>query len=88
MDQIEAAYDLLLSDDVDAIVFDAPVLLYYAAHQGNHKVSVPGKMFHLEKYGIALPSADPLREDINLVLLQLYQDGTLEELQAKWFESP
>jgi polar amino acid transport system substrate-binding protein len=88
VEKIEQAYDLLLDSQIDAIVFDAPVLLYYASHQGNHKVTVPGKIFHLEKYGIALKTNDPLREDLNRVLLQLYQDGTLEDLQAKWFEGP
>jgi polar amino acid transport system substrate-binding protein len=85
VDRIEEAYAKLLNDEVDAIVFDAPVLLYYAAHQGKGHVVVPGKIFHLEKYGIAVPNGAPLREDINLVLLQLYQDGTLETLQQKWF---
>jgi ABC-type amino acid transport substrate-binding protein len=88
VDQIESAYTLLLNNKVDAIVFDAPVLLYYAAHQGNNQVTVPGKIFHLEKYGIAVPTEAPLREKLNVVLLQLYQDGTLEALQNKWFASP
>ena len=88
VDQIEAAYTLLLDDDVDAIVFDAPVLLYYAAHQGNLKVTVPGNIFRLEKYAIAIPTDDRLRDEINLVLLQMYQDGTLEALQKKWFGNP
>ena len=85
VDQIETAYTLLQDQDVDAIVFDAPVLLYYAAHQGNRQVTVPGKIFHLEKYGLALPEGASLREDLNLVLLELYEDGTLESLQQKWF---
>ncbi len=85
VDLIETAYQLLDDQDVDAIVFDAPVLLYYAAHQGNNRVAVPGKIFHLEKYGLALPESAALREDLNRVLLELYQDGTLEALQQKWF---
>jgi ABC-type amino acid transport substrate-binding protein len=72
----------------EGLVFDAPVLLYYAAHQGNGKVTVPGKIFHFEKYGIAIPTAAPLREDLDLVLLQMYQDGMLEALQKKWFGGP
>jgi len=88
VDQIDAAYGLLLDNKVDTIVFDAPVLLYYAAHQGKNRVTIPGKIFHLEKYGIAVPTADPLREKLDLVLLQLYQDGTLEALQNKWFAGP
>ncbi len=88
VDRIESAYALLLDNQVDAIVFDAPVLLYYAAHEGKNQVVIPGKTFHLEKYGIAVPTSSPLREQLNVVLLQLYQDGTLEALQNKWFASP
>jgi polar amino acid transport system substrate-binding protein len=88
VDQIETAYSMLNKGEVDVIVFDAPVLLYYAAHEGNNQVIVPGKTFHLEKYGIAVPTDAPLREEINRVLLQMYQDGTIESLQNKWFNSP
>jgi len=85
---IQDAYQLLLNEEVDVIVFDAPVLSYYAAHDGNHKVTVPERMFHLEKYGIALPINSPLREQINSAVLQLYQDGVIEMLHQKWFGEP
>lgn len=86
--QIEDAYSLLLDEKVDVIVFDAPVLLYYAAHEGAQKVAVPGRMFHLEKYGLALPIDSPLREPINNAILEMYQDGTIETLNQKWFGKP
>jgi len=34
-----------LNGQADAIVFDSPVLLYYAAHEGKGKVSVVGPVF-------------------------------------------
>jgi polar amino acid transport system substrate-binding protein len=86
--KIDEAYLLLLDKQVDAIVFDAPVLLYYAAHEGGGKVAVVGQMFQLEKYGIALPTSSPLRKQINSAILQMYQDGTIETLQQKWFGNP
>lgn len=37
---------------------------------------------------IAVPSTALQRETINLVVLQMYQDGMIEALQNKWFGSP
>lgn len=83
--RIEEAYNLLEEDQVQAIVYDAPVLLYYAATKGKGKVQVVSSIFKLEKYSIALPPGSPLRKPINEALLNIYQDGTYEALYAKWF---
>jgi polar amino acid transport system substrate-binding protein len=85
VEHIEDAYDLLNRDEVQAVVYDSPVLLYYAAKEGKGRVQVVGAIFKPEKYGIALPPGSPLRKPINEVLLGLYQDGTYEKIQQKWF---
>lgn len=84
---IEEAYALLAAGEVEAIVYDAPVLRFYSITSGNGLVSVVGSLFKPEKYGIALPHGSPLREPINEVLLEMYQDGTLAEIEGRWFES-
>jgi polar amino acid transport system substrate-binding protein len=83
--RIEEAYELLESDNLDAIVFDAPVLLYYSANEGNGKVQVVGSIFQRETYGIALPTGSSLREPINNELLRLRQNGTYDQIYEKWF---
>jgi len=85
VDQITAAYELLESDGVDAVVFDAPVLLYYAINEGKGKVQVVGPIFQRETYGIAMPTGSALREPINNELLRLRQDGTYDQIYQKWF---
>ena len=85
VDRIEDAYALLDQGQVQAVVYDSPVLLYYAATKGNGRTQVVGAIFKPEKYGIALPSGSPLRKPINETLLGLYQDGTYETIRAKWF---
>ena len=40
------------SSEVDAVVFDAPVLLYYAANEGKGRVHMVGTPFRKEDYGI------------------------------------
>ena len=42
---MEGCYDALLTGTVEAVVSDAPNLLYYAKHQGQGQVAVVGKLF-------------------------------------------
>jgi len=82
---IPEGYDLLARGRVQAVVYDSPVLRYYATHAGKGQVQVVGPIFKPEKYGIALPPGSALRKPINETLLGLYQDGTYETIYAKWF---
>jgi polar amino acid transport system substrate-binding protein len=45
-----------------------------------------GRFFAEQKYGIALPTASPHREDINRALLKLKENRKYDEIYAKWFE--
>lgn len=82
---IEAAYALLEAQQLDAVVYDSPVLQYYASKTGLGKVRVVGAMLKPEEYGIALPVGSPIREEINRALLALQADGTYGQLHARWF---
>jgi polar amino acid transport system substrate-binding protein len=82
---IEMAYQLLESGQADAVVYDAPVLLYYAAREGQGKVRMVGNLLSPEEYGIAMPTSSPLREAVNQSLLELRADGTYQQLYEKWF---
>jgi len=82
---IEDAYDALERGQVQAIVYDSPVLRYYANHDGRDKVKIVGLPFNNEKYGIALPEGSPLREEINRALLRIVEDGSYQDIYARWF---
>jgi polar amino acid transport system substrate-binding protein len=84
---IEDAYKLLEEGKVEAVVYDAPVLLYHALTKGRGRTEVVGRIFQQEQYGIALPTGSPLREPINEVLLTIQKDGTYDALYTKWFGS-
>ena len=84
---IDEAYKALDDKEVDAIVFDAPVLLYYAANEGKGKVHLIGQPFRREDYGIAFRNGGELRKRVNNVLLVLREDGTYQKLYDKWFTS-
>jgi len=84
VETIEEAYDLLENEEADAIVYDAPVLQYYAATSGNPSLQVVGSPFNSEFYGIALPADSPHKEQLNKALLEIIENGTFEELTTKW----
>jgi polar amino acid transport system substrate-binding protein len=82
---IADAYAMLASKQADAVVFDAPVLLYRASHAGKGKERVVGSIFRPEPYGIALPNDSELREQIDATLLALNTDGTYSTLYNRYF---
>jgi len=66
-------------------VFDAPTLQYWEAKRGRGLVQVVGPVFRPEKYGIVVAEGSGLRKRINEALFELYEDGTYEQIRAKWF---
>ena len=60
---VEEALRAIQQGSADAVVYDAPVLLYYASHQGKGKMQVVGNIFRkreLRRY--LFPSNSPLSE--------------------------
>lgn len=86
VDTIQAAYTLLESRQVDGVVYDAPVLQFYASKAGRGKVRVVGEMFSQEYYGIAMAQGSPHRETISRALLTLREKGAYVELTDRWFK--
>ncbi len=82
---LREAYDALRKKDVDAVVFDSPVLLYYAANEGKGQVSMVGAPFRREDYGFLFARGNPLRSEVNVVLLKLREDGTYTRIYDRWF---
>jgi ABC-type proline/glycine betaine transport system substrate-binding protein/ABC-type amino acid transport substrate-binding protein len=85
VEDVDHAYPLLESGEVDAIVYDAPVLQHYASKAGKGKVKVVGLLFQEQNYGIALQVQSPYREKINIALLKLIESGAYQEIVDKWF---
>jgi polar amino acid transport system substrate-binding protein len=82
---IEEAYLLLDDLEVQAVVYDHPVLLYHAHKNPIKNYAVSEEPFNTEVYGIALPEGSPLRENINLVLLRTLENGQYNRIFHKWF---
>lgn len=84
---IEEAFRKLEHEQVQAVVFDDPVLLYYVAHEGKGKARVIGEVFNKQSYGIALKRGSDIRENINRTILQLHDSGEYNALYKKWFNT-
>jgi ABC-type amino acid transport substrate-binding protein len=85
--KIEDGFKQLEQGAVDAVVFDSPVLQYFAAHEGRGKVRTAGTVFRQEYYGIAFPEDGKLREPVNRAILEMRTDGTYQRVFDKWFKS-
>jgi polar amino acid transport system substrate-binding protein len=85
--KINEAFIALENKQLDAVVFDSPVLLYYAATAGRSKVQIVGPMLRKENYGILFPRGSALRKPVNEALLTLRENGTYDALYAKWFSA-
>lgn len=72
-------------DNIDAVVFDAPVLAYYVSTVGRNHGTLVGPIFMRDNYGIALATGSALAEPINQSLLRLREDGTYDAIHRKWF---
>ncbi len=83
--RIEQAIEALETGIVQAVVYDAPILLYHAAHEGKGKVQMAGTIFQPETYGILFPDESPLRKAVNPALLKLQESGEYRALYRRYF---
>lgn len=85
--RIEEAFDALERRRIDAVVFDAPVLLYHAATAGKGRVRVVGQVFRKENYAILFPRDSALRKRVNEALLTLRENGAYDRIYLRWFSA-
>ncbi len=85
-DNIQGAYQLLSAGEVEAVVFDAPVLQYHASREGAADVITVEGVFDRVDYGLMIhEDDDELREQLNLALLDLLESGVYGRLHEAWF---
>lgn len=72
-------------DEINAVVYDGPILAYYLQTDGAGLARLIDKVYRPENYGILMPSGSPLKEEIDLALLQFREDGTYDTVLTRWF---
>jgi polar amino acid transport system substrate-binding protein len=65
-----AALQGVAKGEVDAAVYDAPIMQYLAKSKLRGKVQVLPVTFERQDYGFALPNDSKLREELNRILLR------------------
>ena len=84
-DNLEELIEAFEGGELDAVVFDSPILSYYVNTDGAGIGTLTGPMFLRDNYGFALQTDSPLRESIDRTLLRFTEDGTYQSLLMKWF---
>jgi polar amino acid transport system substrate-binding protein len=67
----------------DALVYDSPTIRFTANQDTSLRLL--GGRFSPEFYGIAFPAGSALREQVDIALLQMREDGTFDALVERWF---
>lgn len=85
---VETLDDLIRSlkdETVEAVVYDAPALMYIA--KSDPEIKVVGEMFDLQKYGVAFPQGgnNPYKEIFNIAILEMQSSGEYRRIYNKWF---
>ncbi len=80
--QLRAAFE---DGQLDAVVFDAPILAYYVNTDGQDLGELVGPVFIPENYGIAVSANSTFTEQFNQSLLRLRENGSYEAIYRKWF---
>lgn len=82
-----ALVDGLAKGEVDAIVYEAPILQYAIKNRGDAGLLVLDGTFDNHGYALALKQGSPLREAINLALLQYISTDDWNTTLAKYIGS-
>jgi polar amino acid transport system substrate-binding protein len=70
---------------VRAVFYDIPILRYKASHHPGKSFVVLPVNYLPHEYGFGMQVKSPYRKQINQALLNLKENGRMEELRRKWF---
>lgn len=69
----------------DAVMHDSPLLNYYTITEGEGLIQTIGEPLNTEPFGMLFPENSILREQFNLGLLTLYENGKYRTIYERWF---
>lgn len=77
----------LMNGRIDAVISDRVVAVNAMNKiNGGEKLMLTGELLRKEQCAIALQKDDPLKAQINDILTEMREDGTLSEISKKWFD--
>lgn len=85
---LAAGLDALRADQVDAVIYDAPVLQAALLARGDPHLLVLPQQLQQEDYAFALPLGSNLRKPLNAALLQALRGNDWPALVARYLGQP
>lgn len=86
-EDLEAAIDLLESQQVDGVVYARLPLEYYLHQHPQVPYQLASFSLGPQPYGIALPLNSPLTQELNQYILQLPTQINMQKIRQTWFQS-
>lgn len=83
-DQFGLAVQALINGDVDTVIMDNVAGIGYVGANPD-SVKIVGEPLTSEELGFIYPQGSELRDQVNAVLAEMADDGTLDTLFNKWF---
>ncbi|MGC9526503.1 MAG: transporter substrate-binding domain-containing protein [Limnospira sp.] len=84
---LKEAVSLLKEGQVEGVVFDQPALQYYLNQNPELDLKLANFYITIEAYGFALPQNSPLRQTLNVAILELWESGRIEEIARIWLNA-
>ncbi len=75
----------LSAGNLEAAIGDAPVVQFYVAQDQTGSVLLTGDVFEADRFAFAISDKHPHYEEINLALINLQKDGTMEQIRSLYF---
>ncbi|MBE9203621.1 transporter substrate-binding domain-containing protein [Synechocystis salina LEGE 06099] len=78
------AVALLEKEQVQAVMFDRPALIYYTQQHPEAKLKVTEIRISLEPYGFVIEENSPLKKPLNVEILDLIYSRRINEFTERW----
>ena len=80
---LEGAIQTLQEGKVEGIIFDEAPLRHYLKENKNSKLKLANFPLAIQTYGFVLPMGSPLRNQLNIEILEMERNGETERIKDK-----
>ena len=83
---LNAAIQVLKQGKVEGIIFDEAPLRHYLKQNKTSKLKLANFPLAIQTYGFVLPMGSPLRNQLNIELLDMELNGVTKKIEEKLLE--
>ncbi len=81
---VEEGFSAVADGRIDAFVHDQPLMKWLVNHNDSSSLQVLPDLFDPQGYAIALQQGSPLREEMNIALLQILSSEEWQEIKSRY----